>query len=268
MNFFDIVSPHLKELSGNEHKLFDFVVKNMDAINGKSIREVASLCYVSTATFLRFVRKLGFSGYSEFTTVVKFTLINHNEETSNPFTIPQSSYRNEYTKNIEETIRVLKDDQLKRIADKLAEHPDVFLFSKDTTKHLTEYIKYLYSMSGFNVIFPQDKDYRRLAEQQINDNSLVFIMSFNGENTEFIQLINKLIRQGISPMVVSITGADNNTIQNLSDINFYLFTDEITVNKTDIGSRISVVAIMELILYQYIESYGGRDFNFKQIRHQ
>ena len=123
-------------------------------------------------------------------------------------------------------------------------------------------------MSGFNVIFPQDKDYRRLAEQQINDNSLVFIMSFNGENTEFIQLINKLIRQGISPMVVSITGADNNTIQNLSDINFYLFTDEITVNKTDIGSRISVVAIMELILYQYIESYGGRDFNFKQIRHQ
>lgn len=267
MNFFDIVGPHLKELSGNEHKLFDFVVKNMDEINGKSIREVASLCYVSTATFLRFVRKLGFSGFSEFTTVIKFTLINHNEQVSNPFTVPQTSYREEYTKNIEETIRVLKDDQLKRIADKLAEHPDIFLFSKDTTKHLTEYIKYLYSMSGFNVIFPQDQDYRRLAEQQVNDNSLVFIMSFNGENTEFVQLINKLIRQGISPMVVSITGADNNTIQNLSDINFYLFTDEITVNNTDIGSRISVIAIMELILYQYIESYGGRDFNFKQVKH-
>lgn len=267
MNFFDIVGPHLKELSGNEYKLFDFVVKNMDQVNGKSIREVASLCFVSTATFLRFVRKLGFSGYSEFTTVIKFTLMNHNEETSNPFTVPQTSYRNEYTKNIEETIRVLKDEQIKRIADKLAEHPDIFLFAKDTTKHLTEYIKYLYSMSGFNVIFPQDKDYRRLAEQQINNHSLVFIMTFNGENSEFIKLINNLIREGRTPMVVSITGADNNTIQNLSDVNFYLFTDEITVNQTDIGSRISVIAIMELILYQYIESYGGRDCNLRQVKH-
>lgn len=88
-------------------------------------------------------------------------------------------------------------------------------------------------------------------------------MSFNGENEEFIRLINNLMRKGISPLIVSITGADNNTIQNLSDLNFYLFTDEITVNDTDIGSRISVIAIMELILYQYIENYGGRDFNFE-----
>lgn len=263
MNFFDIVSSHLKELSDNDHKLFDFVVKNMDEINGKSIREVASLCYVSTATFLRFVRKIGFSGYSEFTTVIKFTLMNNQEEKSNPFTVPQTTYRNEYLKNIDETVRVLKADQLKQIAAKLADHPNIFLFAKDTTKHLTEYIKYLYTMSGFEVTFPRDKDYRRIVEQHISDNSLVFIMSFNGENEEFVQLINKLIRKGISPMIVSITGADNNTIQSLSDINFYMFTDEITVNDTDIGSRISIVAIMELILYQYIESYGGRDFNFK-----
>lgn len=266
MNFFDIVDPHLTELSDNEHKLFDFVVHNMEQINGKSIREVAALAYVSTATFLRFVRKLGFSGFSEFTTVIKFTLINKNEKTENPFTVPQSDYRNEYSKNIEETIRVLKAEQLKRIAKKLSEHPDIFLFAKDTTKHLTEYIKYLYSMSGFNVHFPQDKDYRRLAERQISDNSLVFIMSYNDENKEFIKLINSLIRKRISPLLVSITGADNNTIQNLSDINFYLFTDEITVNDIDIGSRISFIAIMESILYQYIESYGGRDFNFKKIK--
>lgn len=263
MDFFDIVKAHLKELTENEHHLFEFVVQNMEKINGCSIREVASMAFVSTATFLRFVRKIGFSGFSEFTTVIKFTLMNKQEESSNPFTVSQADYRNEYTKNIEETIRVLKPEQLERIADKLAEHPHIFLFSKDTTKHLTEYVKYLYSMSGFNVSFPQDKDYRRLAEKEINDNSLVFIMSFNGENEEFIRLINNLMRKGISPLIVSITGADNNTIQNLSDLNFYLFTDEITVNDTDIGSRISVIAIMELILYQYIENYGGRDFNFE-----
>lgn len=143
MNFFDIVSSHLKGLSDNDHKLFDFVVKNMDEINGKSIREVASLCYVSTATFLRFVRKIGFSGYSEFTTVIKFTLMNNQEEKSNPFTVPQTTYRNEYLKNIDETVRVLKADQLKQIAAKLADHPNIFLFAKDTTKHLESVKKFV-----------------------------------------------------------------------------------------------------------------------------
>lgn len=264
MDFFTIVESHLNSLTENEHHLFDFVVQNMDQINGKSIREVAAMAYVSTATFLRFVRKIGFSGYSEFSTVIKFTLMNKTDKVENPFNEPQTDYRADYVKNIDETVRVLKPEMMARVTKKMADHPHIFLFSKDTTKHLTEYIKYLYSMSGFDVTFPKDKDYRRLAERQINDNSLVFIMSFNGENEEFIRLINNLIRRGISPLIVSITGANRNTIQSLSDVNFYLFTDKITVNNTDIGSRISVIAVMELILYQYIESYGGRDFNFKK----
>ena len=95
MDFFNIVEPHLKELTENEHHLFEFVVQNMEKINGCSIREVASMAFVSTATFLRFVRKIGFSGFSEFTTVIKFTLMNKHEESSNPFIVPQTDYRNE-----------------------------------------------------------------------------------------------------------------------------------------------------------------------------
>ncbi|HEM1600599.1 TPA: MurR/RpiR family transcriptional regulator, partial [Listeria monocytogenes] len=54
-------------------------------------------------------------------------------------------------------------------------------------------------------------------------------------------------------MLISITGADNNIIQNMSDINLYIFTDEIEMNNLDITSRISTIAIMELILYQFME---------------
>ncbi|EAG8230544.1 TPA: MurR/RpiR family transcriptional regulator, partial [Listeria monocytogenes] len=37
------------------------------------------------------------------------------------------------------------------------------------------------------------------------------------------------------------------------DINLYIFTDEIEMNNLDITSRISTIAIMELILYQFME---------------
>ncbi|WP_235019092.1 hypothetical protein [Pediococcus acidilactici] len=61
---------------------------------------------------------------------------------------------------------------------------------------------------------------------------------------------------------IKITEPDNNTIQNLSNINLYIFADVIEVNDVEISSRVSTIALMELILYQYIEDYGGQDFNF------
>lgn len=91
MDFFEISSKNLETLTRNERTLLDFVVKNMDDIKDKSIREVSAECFVSTTTFLRFVRKLGFTGYSEFTTVLKFTLFNKVELNPSPFVVKQKN---------------------------------------------------------------------------------------------------------------------------------------------------------------------------------
>ncbi|MDB6273692.1 SIS domain-containing protein, partial [Listeria monocytogenes] len=76
---------------------------------------------------------------------------------------------------------------------------------------------------------------------------------YGGHDIELIQTAQKLKSRNETPMLISITGADNNIIQNMSDINLYIFTDEIEMNNLDITSRISTIAIMELILYQFME---------------
>lgn len=75
-------------------------------------------------------------------------------------------------------------------------------------------------------------------------------------------MIKQLKGAAQTPFLISITEPDNNTIQNLSDINLYIFAGVIEVNDVEISSRVSTIALMELILYQYIEDYGGQDFNF------
>ncbi|XRF77686.1 MurR/RpiR family transcriptional regulator, partial [Pediococcus acidilactici] len=86
--------------------------------------------------------------------------------------------------------------------------------------------------------------------------------TYNGRNREFLEMIKQLKGAAKTPFLISITEPDNNTIQNLSDINLYIFADVIEVNDVEISSRVSTIALMELILYQYIEDYGGQDFNF------
>ncbi len=102
----------------------------MDQIQNKSIREIAAACYVSTTTFLRFVRKIGFSGYSEFSTVIKYTVLNsdQHDDKAEPFVEEQTQYRNEYLKNIEETVRVLDERKLLKICKALDHQPKLYFF--------------------------------------------------------------------------------------------------------------------------------------------
>ncbi|WP_412989891.1 MurR/RpiR family transcriptional regulator [Pediococcus siamensis] len=269
MNFFEIVNSKLGSLTKNEQALFDYVVKNMNKIKNQSIREVASETYVSTATFLRFVKKIGFVGFSEFTTVIKYTVLNEddNKENPMPFEVSQSDYREEYLKNIIESVRVMPTNKMHELTKRLAAHPEIYLFAKGVSKHVCEYIDYLFTIAGFTIHFPADHDYRQVAYRQIHSQDLVFILSYDGKDEEFIKMLNQLTDSEKRAYLVSVTEPDNNAIQNLSDVNFYIFTDSVTVNNVEIGSRISMLAVMELILYQYIEDYGDRDFNFKKEEH-
>ncbi len=267
MNFFEIVNSHLGSLTKSEQDLFDYVIKNMDQIKNQNIREVAAETFVSTATFLRFVKKIGFSGFSEFTTVIKFTVLNNDndQEKTSPFTVTQSDYREEYLKNITESVRVISPEKIHQITKQLSEHPRIFFFSKGVNKYATEYVHYLYTMAGFNVEYPRDHDFRKISCNSVGKNDLVFFLTYDGQDSEYLQMIHDFIDTGNKPLIISITEPDNNTIQNLSDINLYIFTDDVSVNNTEISSRISTIALMELILYQYIEDYGGRDFNFNKL---
>lgn len=257
MNFYEIVNKHLSSLNDNEKELFKFVTKNMHRINGKSIREVSSLAYVFTATFLRFVQKIGFSGYSEFQTVIKFTLINDLNDTSiqkNVINLDKNLNK-KYIKNISESLRLISNDSLSKILNKLSLHPRIYIITNDTSKYFLDYLGYLYSVVGFDVKLLKDKEYWQIVESRIKSNDLIFLLSYKNNDYELIRLISDYLRQNKKPFLISITEADNSIVQNMSDINLYVFSDKIMANKMNITSHASTIAVMEFILYSYVEEY-------------
>ncbi len=255
MNFFEIIKPYVEKLTKNEYTLLDYVIKHMKEIQNKSIREVAAACFVSTTTFLRFVRKIGFSGYSEFSTVIKYTVLNSDQKQTKdqPFVQEQRQYRSEYLKNIEETVRVLDEHKLIAICEHMVNHPKLFFYAKGFSKYATEYIEYLYTLKGFIVVFPKNYEQRQIAYRNLAPNDLVFIFDYMGEDDELISIIQNLKSRGHYAQLISITGANNNTIQNLSDENLYLFTDEIKTDGIEMTSHVSQIVIMELLMYQFME---------------
>ena len=56
------------ELNDTETNIYQYVIKNTDAVLKMKVRDLANATFVSTATLVRFCQKLGCEGFTEFKT--------------------------------------------------------------------------------------------------------------------------------------------------------------------------------------------------------
>ncbi|MGG7078689.1 MurR/RpiR family transcriptional regulator [Clostridium sardiniense] len=247
INFFDFVNDKIGTLNKTEKKIFDYVVENIDAVKGMSIRKLSNECYVSTTTLFRFVKKLGFVGYNEFISTLRIGYVSDGKVVI-PQVVKRQDYNEEYLKNIIEAIRVIKKDDAEKFVNILRNKPKIYIFGTGLTFQVVGYIHYLLlSMDYDATIINRDYEKQHII-RSVSPDDLVLIFSFSGENDEIIDILEQIKVKNNN--IVSITRADNNLICSLSNINFYIFSDSITNNGNDLSSRISMIAIMETLLYK------------------
>lgn len=263
MDFFEITSKYINTLNYNEKELYNHIIRNMEEVKRSTIRELAAKCYISPATIIRFLRKIGFSGYSDFITVLKYTDTD-NEENQNPFVVSQENYRIEYLKNIYESVRVLENEKVNQIVQLLKDKPRIIVMARGLNKSVGHYLEYIFFGLGFEVVFPEDHYFRQMLLSGIRNTDLVIFLTYGGEDKELIKNI-ELLNTKSKARVVSITSANNNPIQNMSHINLYVFADHIQVNGIEMTSRISMIGILELIAYKYMEEITDKKNDLEQI---
>jgi RpiR family glv operon transcriptional regulator len=256
VDFFEITSKHIQMLNNSEKELYNFIIQNMEDVKKSTIRELAAKCYVSPATIIRFLRKIGFSGYSDFIAILKYTDVDLAED-HNPFVVSQDKYQLEYLKNIYESVRVLEMQKLTRVLELLGQNPRIVVMARGLNKSVGHYFEYLFSGLGFEVTFPEDHYFRKMLLNGIRNTDLVFLFSYGGEDKELIEDL-ELMKVKSKATIISITSANNNSVQNLSDINLYVFADYIQYRGVDMTSRISMIGIIELIAYRYMEEIARK----------
>ncbi|WP_066506921.1 MurR/RpiR family transcriptional regulator [Abyssisolibacter fermentans] len=248
--FYETANKNIMKLNVNEKKLFEYVVKNLNEVSSMSIRELANVSYVSTTTLLRFVRKLGFDGYRKFSDSIKITC-SEIEQNKVPKVFRKKEYSEEYLKNIIESVRVITEEQISDFHKLLDKNPTIYLYAHGLSIEAARYAYRLFLSSGISCILCVEDFEIHSSFSTISNDDAMFIFSFTGENTSSIHVIES-VQINKHPIIVSITRAGNNIIQNMSDINFYVFSDQLSTNGLDITSRVSMISIIEILVYSYV----------------
>jgi len=249
-NFFETTSETVRNLNQTERKLFDYVVKNMHEVKDMSIQKFASMQFLSTTTIFRFTQKLGFAGYSDFINSLLVTVYNQQQETM-PQVISKGDYSKNYLENAMESIRVMSAIQMTEVVDLLHEKPRIYILTDDNTHTIGQYCERLFIGLGFHAYFPETAYQRQNLVNRIRNQDMLIALSYSGDDEVLIHFIQHVFLTA-KPHLLSITRADNNPLENLSNHNFYVFTDEININSMNLTSSVSMLMIVELLVYEYM----------------
>jgi RpiR family glv operon transcriptional regulator len=251
-DFFETTQGALERLNPTERKLFDYVVKNMDKVKDFSIQRFAEECYLSTTTIFRFAQKLGFTGYSDF--VNSLLVTEHRRHASGvPTVLHSKAYADEYLKNVLEAIRVMPSEKVARVLEVLARNPNVYILCDCNASELGRYCEKLFLAIGRRTYCPE-ADYQVTAMRDlIEDGDLLVVLSYSGEEPALLQIVERIFLDK-RPFMLSLTRADDNTVQSKSDVNFCVFADEIETNNIKLTSQVAMLMILELLVYETLDA--------------
>lgn len=254
MDFYEKMAKMVIKLSNTERELYNFATKNLHLLANMSIRDFAEKNYVSATTVLRFVRKLDYASWPEFKEAA-VAVEKESRKLDIPNVITREDYRDSYLKNIVEAVKIISDEKREMFNVIMDKYPHIYILGTGLSIEVGRYAYHLLKSLGYDVEMPgPDYEFESVIKR-IKREDVLLILSYRGNAEEVILKVNRIFSVA-TPTIISITRADNNIIQNMSDLNFYVFADEIKYGDIDITSHCGMFAILEVLLYNKLFANG------------
>ncbi|GGI16409.1 MurR/RpiR family transcriptional regulator [Gottfriedia solisilvae] len=222
-----------------ETSLYNYISQNMDKVAYMRIRELADETHVSTATILRFCRKLNCDGFSEFKVKLKMYL----EEDKRTYI---KSAHHSIVEFFERTIKGDLDEKINEAAIQIQNAENVIFIGIGSSGILAEYgARYFSSLGKFSLYI---KDPHFPIHSKFRNNSVTIALSVSGENPFTVNHLNLLKQEGSN--IISITNNKLSTIAKISNINIPYYVTEEYFEEANITTQVPVVYIIESIARQ------------------
>lgn len=224
-------------LNNLEMSVYNFVIKNRDTIIFMTIRELAEASGVSTTTVLRFCRKLGCEGYSEFRIRFKLYLAQNDTRQHHFGTGEIISFFKSINNSEFETL-------LDTATDIIIASERIIFVGAGTSGAMAKYGARFFSNVGKfsnhidDPYFPVTSDMAK--------NALAIVLSVSGETAEILRFASQFSLHNCK--VLSVTAHEGSPLAKLADFNVSWHLPQTRVAGVyDITTQIPVVYILEAL---------------------
>ncbi len=243
------------DFSSVEMRIYNYVLSNTTKVTYMSIQDLSKETYSSTASILRFCKKMGYSGFSEFKFHLKQSIYDNNPSS----TTVRNDVRETLELIYEQSITDSFNNAVKNAAQLLATKTMVVFAGLGTSD-----IAASYAARYFSYVFPYSfriediNDYPstpRLKSPDISKNVCIIALSISGETPEILKYVKSANLANCS--LVAITANKYSKLASISDVVISYSLTKLSRNNSDLNSQIPCFYIVELLAQEIYSIKSG-----------
>lgn len=217
-NMEELIQRKFDTLNESDLQIWAYIVRHKDICRKISIQQLAVFCHVSHTTILRFAKKLGFSGYSEMRSFLKW------EEKAEILYEEKDMDRN--ANSFVACVRKLEDMNMDNVCKILENGNRIYTqasgsIQKVAAQELKE--KFLYQGIFINSI--EGAVEFDLIQNNLTSEDVFIFISFSGKNEKQIKKMRKAKEKGVKIIGIAMEGKGE--FYDLSDEVITFHTEEI-----------------------------------------
>lgn len=255
MNLKERISIYYTSLTTTEKRIYTQIMDNPHIIIDHSIIEAGELCHTSKSAMLRFAKKLGYRGYSEFKYAIEESTKKDYQQI--PASVDNQTVLQQISLSFALTIQAIGqlsfDENLKRLAAYIYQYPYIKAIGIGNSAFCAKQLVYsLYSHNQFIEGVTDDVQFNYL-ENCLNNQYLLIIFSVSASSTTYNHLLKTAKSKGAKTVLITMN--NDSSINKLVDMIFTLpsniaSTSTSTVLK-QLDNRTTLYFFAEIISYYY-----------------
>ena len=223
-----------------EMLVYNYIMEHKEEVKFMTIRELSEAIHVSTSTIIRFCKKTGCEGYSEFRLQFKLFL---KEEKENKKKLSQDNGVDEIMYFLHTVTSTEYEASIIRVAEMIQEARQLIFIGIGTSGILGKYGARYFSNIGKFSQYIEDP-YHPIGNDMVE--TVVIALSESGETPQTIKLAERFKRHNCK--IFSITNGSACTLAKMSDYNLsYFVSKRLVQEEYNITTQVPVIYLLETI---------------------
>ncbi len=230
----------LQSFNDLEMLVYNYMMQNKSEVQYMTIRELSEKVHVSTTTIMRFCKKLGCEGWSEFRVQFKLYL---KEEKNKKKKLASDNNLDELTHFLRTVTSTKYQEGLEAAVQVIREAKQVIFIGIGTSGILGKYGARYFSNMGKYSQHIEDPYYPVAADME---GTVVIILSESGETQEIINLAERFREH--NSRLLAITNGGSCTLAKMADCSLAYYVPEFRVKgEYNVTTQVPVLYLLELL---------------------
>lgn len=243
----------IRSLSKNELNILKYVYGHPEALLNMSIQELARQVSYSSATILRFCKKLGYSGFAELKYALRAELRKDEPELPPEYTFSMRLMLDTIRSNMESTSKLILEEPLVQTFRYLDSNCPIYIWAPGgLTSVAAEYFEKLLISIGRHNVYRMESS--KMCEHMLGNaskDSIWIFISASGTSSQTPHLARIAKINGVP--FIAISSYTNNDIADMATVNFRFFTNPREHLGAEYTSRLPIFFVINMIIRCYIQ---------------